>query len=496
MKEKQIDAALTEKILNNYNSGVYDDVKPLRVSSIPDIDGETILDLTKQEFSASFDRSVVEESLANINAPADLVELGEPHNNTLTFSWESLHRIGTRLYPFFSYGILNGGSATSYVDKKKNRSYSPVLFDMLFDIFESIEPMCEGNPKGITPGYINPDHTPGVDYLILKLRSLVLEARRYQHMFPDAEKEVPLFPLFQMTSPFTHEKVEKAFAFYQENPFLQDLIEETGIDATKPLTGIQPLLAAFSHSSEGDVKFIFTEAHGKKDEVLAIPGGHGQNFSALKECYQELYEKGKRFVSLGNVDNNGYTVNPVALALLALSGRQAGFEFSHKTQVDVKGGVLIYDQNNHLNCGDLGAAVSKEEIEKAESEGRPILFNCATAIFNLEYLVENIDYISEHLPMRFSDQEKDAGKYSQAEQITWEVIGLLDTMYIFAVNKYERFLAAKTLIENIISSGIALDNPEYPEELKEISRKLSSGLYNKLAGEYGLELTHGRWAKR
>ena len=106
----------------------------------------------------------------------------------------------------------------------------------------------------------------------------MLEARRYQQLFPHAEKEVPLFPLFQMTSPFTHEKVEKAFASYQENPFLQDLIEETGIDATKPLTGIQPLLAAFSHSSEGDVKFIFTEAHGKRTKCSLFRAAMGRTF--------------------------------------------------------------------------------------------------------------------------------------------------------------------------------------------------------------------------
>ena len=28
--------------------------------------------------------------------------------------------------------------------------------------------------------------------------------------------------------------------------------------------------------------------------------------------------------------------------------------------------------------------------------------------------------------MRFSDQNKDAGHYSQAEQVTWEVIALME----------------------------------------------------------------------
>ena len=38
----------------------------------------------------------------------------------------------------------------------------------------------------------------------------------------------------------------------------------------------------------------------------------------LKETWQLLYTKGIRFISLGNIDNLGYTLDPLELALLAL----------------------------------------------------------------------------------------------------------------------------------------------------------------------------------
>ncbi len=186
--------------------------------------------------------------------------------------------------------------------------------------------------------------------------------------------------------------------------------------------------------------------------MLLLPGGHGQNFSVLKNIYKKLLDAGKKFVYLGNVDNIGFNIDPAEAALLALTGSQAGFDFAMKTPVDVKGGILVTDTNGRLNCGDIGAAVSKDDVEEAEKQGKNILFNCATGLFNLEYLVKNIDHIIDNLPLRISDQEKETGKYSQAEQITWEVLSLLDNFLIFGVNKYSRFLASKLLVENMIIS--------------------------------------------
>jgi hypothetical protein len=101
--------------------------------------------------------------------------------------------------------------------------------------------------------------------------------------------------------------------------------------------------------------------------------------------------------------------------------------------------------------------------------------------------------------MRFSDQDKDAGLYSQGEQVTWEVIGLLDDILIFAINKYERFLAAKLLMENLMTSGTKINDPGYPsaedesKDLHSIAAKLNTGLEKKLKNTYGLKLVKGQW---
>ncbi len=99
--------------------------------------------------------------------------------------------------------------------------------------------------------------------------------------------------------------------------------------------------------------------------------------------------------------------------------------------------------------------------------------------------------------MRISDQEKEAGKYSQAEQITWEVISLLDNFLIFGVNKYRRFLASKLLIENIMISRPECcrtyfkNHPESP--LNSVSENLNRGLKHILSEEMNMEEKNGKW---
>jgi UDP-N-acetylglucosamine pyrophosphorylase len=217
----------------------------------------------------------------------------------------------------------------------------------------------------------------------------------------------------------------------------------------------------------------------------------------LRDIYKKLLKAGKKFVYLGNVDNIGFTITPVELAVLALSGRQATFDFSFKTPLDVKGGILIRERNGHLTCGDIGRAVSDEFVRKNEDAGIPILFNCATGLFNLEYLVENLDRIIENLPIRLSSQNKDIGQYSQAEQITWEVIGLLDSLIIFAVEKYERFIASKLLMDNMLASDLECCRSYLAEnedtDFVRAVRSVQKGLVWNLREQYGLELKNGRW---
>jgi UDP-N-acetylglucosamine pyrophosphorylase len=336
------------------------------------------------------------------------------------------------------------------------------------------------------------------------MRSLLILALQYELRAGDdaSKRPDPAAPLFQMTSVYNTEEIARTYDEYRDSPMLADLIDATGIDVTRAETGVQPLLAAYTHSEEGRPKRVFTRAFGREGETLPIPGGHGQNFQVLRDIYRGLYENGKYFAYIGNVDNLGFTVDPASVAYLALSGKEAAFDFSFRTSVDVKGGILVVDQNDRMNAADLGVAVGKDEVAEAESKGKRILFNCATGLFNLEYLAGAIDHIIENLPVRFSDQDKDAGKYSQAEQVTWEIIGMLDDFVVFGVDKYERFLAAKVLLETLMTSGIKLDDPAYPTDedptadLRGTAQKLHAGLERKLSTVYGMTRVGDRWVPK
>lgn len=496
MRDQKVDLRLTRKILDRYNQGAYDHIKPVIVSELPKVDGKTIIDVT-QELSLTLALETAQANLSRLGLELDLKQFATVTGSKVTFERKDLATLGVLLYPRLAYGILNGGSASSYFDRKKNEAFDPVLYRICYNESEILKKSAPEKSKGLAPAFINPDGTPGPSFIELKMRSLLIETLRYQ--WQTGSKTPALAPLYQMTSIHNNATILAAYGGYRFSPYLQPLIEATGTDITQALTGVQPMLAAFTHSKFGRPKKIFTDAYGKPNQILPMPGGHGQNFEILREIYQSLLNQGKRYIYLGNVDNLGYTVDPVSLALIALQRKQAGFEFSFRTVVDIKGGILIRDQYNCLNCADIGPAISPDEVLRAESLGTDILFNCATGLFDLEYLVANLDRIIDHLPVRISDQDKDAGMYSQAEQVTWEVISLLDDFLIFGVNKYERFLAAKLVLENLMASGIGLDHPDYPtsEEpktnLKAIALQLNQGLENRLATVYGMKKSGLRW---
>jgi hypothetical protein len=513
MREQGIDADLTLHILNAWNSGVCKTTPPLDVSELPVPDGETIIDMTDlagYKVPAEQARRVLAELLPGIRPE----EFSRPAaDGAYFFPRQSLQTLGRLLYPYVSFGVLNGGSATSYCDAKKNEALNEKLFRLLAGPFEESAAASRGRPKGITPACANPDGTPGYSFLELKLRLLLREALLWREaasrrpgaysssraspnaaFLPQAPGGLKaLAPFFQMTSVFTHREVAEALTAYRAGPLLAGLIAETGIDITQAETGVQPLIAAFTHSSAGEHKEIFTRAYGKENSVLGLPGGHGQNFLVLKDVYRRLREAGKRFVYLGNVDNQGFSPEPVSLAVLALSGRPAGFDFAFKTAVDTKGGILVRDARGRLTCADIGPAVSPGEVAEAEKAGRPILFNAATGLFDLDYLVSHNGEITRGIPLRWSDQDKDAGRYSQAEQVSWEVIALLDRPLIFGVNKFRRFLAAKLLLENLMTSGLGLASQEFPRELLALARALHEGFSENMRSAFGMRITDGRW---
>jgi UTP--glucose-1-phosphate uridylyltransferase len=499
MQAQHIDIELTLEILRRYNSGEIKDKKPIKVKGIPKVDGIRIIDMMKDiKYTTDYKKTLM--LFKKLNIPYDLSTIGEVRDKKITFDRHGLYELGLFLLPFTAYGILNGGSASSYIDHKKNRGFNSKLFALYEKEFEKFAQICKGKAKGITPAFLQPSGKPGPSFLELKIRAVLIKALRYELI---THLKSPVFlPMFQMTSVLTNNQVEHACKGYRTSPLLRDLIKETALKTIEIATGIQPLLAAYTNSKQGTQKQLFTQAYGRSDNILSMPGGHGQSFFVLKKIYQDLYTRGIRYVYLGNVDNLGFTPEPISLALFALSQKQAAFEFSFKTPVDVKGGILVIDQNGRFNMAEIGPAISFKEIEKAERGGKKILFNCAIGLFNLDYLVENIDLIIERLPVRFSDQEKDAGSYSQAEQITWEVIGLLDDVLIFAVDKFERFLAVKMLIEGLMTSGLKLEHINFPtnddpaRDLKRIAHRLNEGLIKKLNTVYGMKLTNNLWVPK
>jgi len=504
MEGKDIDVGLTSRILENYNAGKYDHIEPVEVKDIPRIDGEHVVDMTG-DVTLRLHSKTAESRLTGLLGPdRQAADFGRTEGDELVFGKAELEDLGTHLLPRVAYGVLNGGSATSYADYKKNAKLDENLLELLGEEFEHLAEISRGRSKGITPAFLQPDGTPGPSFLELKMRSLLILALQYKlRAGAEASKlPDPAAPLFQMTSVYNTEEIARVYEEYRRSPMLADLIEATGIDITRAETGVQPLLAAYTHSEEGRPKRIFARAYGQEGETLPIPGGHGQNFQVLRDIYKGLYENGTYFAYIGNVDNLGFTVDPASVAYLALSGKQAAFDFSFRTSVDVKGGILVVDQNDRMNAADLGVAVGKDEVAEAERRGKKILFNCATGLFNLEYLVGAIDHIIENLPVRFSDQDKDAGKYSQAEQVTWEIIGMLDDFVVFGVDKYERFLAAKVLLETLMTSGVKLDDPAYPTDedpvadLRGTARELHAGLERKLSTVYGMKREGKRWVPK
>lgn len=498
MQAKQIDVDLALSILGNYNRGAYDSVEPIRPQGIPGIDGKRVLDFTG-DVTVRLPAVQVRERLSDFATPLRPASQGRSDGDITEFDAAALHSLGTDLLPTVAYGVLNGGSATSYADTKKNRSFNEQLFRVVRPVFDELADQCRGRAKGLTPAFLNEDGSPGPSFLELKMRALLIAALQWQCLH-GADGAGPL--MFQMTSVSNNGEVADAYRRYRDSPILAPLAEATGLVVADVPTGVQPLICAYTHSKHGRPKQVFSNAHGQPNTALPLPGGHGQNFMVLRDVYRRLREEGRRFAYLGNVDNLGFTLNPIAVGYLAATGMPAGFEFSFRTAVDVKGGILVEDQHERLNCADIGPAISKEDVLQAEASGKPILFNCATGLFSLDYLDENLDRIVNELPVRFSDQEKDAGEYSQAEQVTWEVLGLIENPAIFGVDKYDRFLAAKLLVENLMTSGWKLNDPDYPtsdrpqHDLAATAGKLHTGLVQKLAHEYGMKNVGGRWVPK
>lgn len=486
MQAKKIDIEATLALLNTINATTNEGKPTIQFTGLPDIDGKVIVDC---KHSAYFDapEARAKEVLELVSLPESLAST--TNQGLRRFDKHALTRIGTALFAFTAYGVLNGGSATSYGDVKKNAGINAHVFNAIKPVFDTLAPLCKDKPKGITPAYLNPDGSPGESFLVCKMRILIEHARTYLSMFGKPPRE--LLPFFQMTSDGTFEALREAYARYEEHPWLKKGMAVTGTYPTRPRTAKQPLIAAFTHSSLGSPRSIFSEAFGKPNNPLALPGGHGQSFQVLKNIYQNLLDDGYRFAMLGNVDNMGYYPDPILIAVSALSGNDAMFEFTYRTPLDVKGGIVVTLPNGKITAIDIGQSIPLADVLELERQGKTVLANCGAGIFDLTVLTKKIDEIITALPIHLTDQDKDAGKYSQAEQTTWEVIGLLDKPGGLAVEKKQRFLAAKMLTETILGSWSDIE--KLPQEFRDTAQLMQEGIHNVLAGPCNLKLNNGRW---
>ncbi len=524
MESKNIDIALSLHVLQELNKSLAAGKKNPGIRSLPALHDKRIVHLANNGLAGADPLLFVEYGEAaarlarfGLQLPE---ELGEKHTigtkGCTAFSRRQLLAIGEALLPFAAYGVLNGGSATSYADEKKNQGFSPVTFEVVQDQFERLAPLCRGLPKGSAPAFVNPDGSPGPSFLELKMRHRLLAARaffdststdkfnessccrkhdRYVEIQSTNKRALDenFLPLYQMTSHATHEVLAADYRRAEKSDYIRPLAASLNMEPSRWESGIQPLICAYTHSSEGEPRRIFDRAFGGENSSLPLPGGHGQCFKVLKEVFSQLRNRGIRYACLGNVDNLGYTIDPVELAVIALTGSPAGFEFSRRSALDLKGGVLAEDENGRWTVADIGPAISFEELLVLEKQGGTSLFNCATGIFDLDYLVPRIDEIAIKLPLRTSDQDKDSGKYSQVEQVAWEVMGLLPDFTVFSVEKRQRFLAAKHLIDTILTSGLGLSDPRMPASIGKTASDLNQGLAQLLGTVYGLKLCGGRW---
>ena len=177
LQRADIDIDLTLQILTKWNAGAYSHYRPLQVAALPTIDNRTIIDRrSPQTLELTPDETECARAcFSDILGSKSIFEARNGSQSGMRFDTRALHRLGVALYPRVAYGVLNGGSATSYADRKKNSALDPALFGQVQPTFERLAELCRGRPKGLTPALVQPDGTPGPSFLELKMRNLLIE---------------------------------------------------------------------------------------------------------------------------------------------------------------------------------------------------------------------------------------------------------------------------------------------------------------------------------
>ncbi|EEF81962.1 UTP--glucose-1-phosphate uridylyltransferase [Borreliella valaisiana] len=487
----KIDKIFSEMILEKLNSGEIGINNFESIKYFPYDNHENIFNISDKILRFKLKKGLVENNLKKYFYDFSKF-LHSEEGDCYIFSSYDLENLGLILFPYLSFGILNGGSATSYFDLAKNKGVNEDLYIRYESKILEFKEKFGEFPKGITPAYINKDGSFGFSFLALKIRHLLMVAKRYESFYGKRVKP----SIFQMTSCKTDEFISK----FLDDLFVDDLIKSVNFCNFKKediFTAVQPLVYCYEKLNSSNYQYFTIKNNKNDNSILALPAGHGQNFKILKDIYLQLYESGKRFIYIGNVDNMGFTINFKALAVMALTDCSSGFEFSFKSNTDFKGGVLAVNSENRLTCVDIGGGISLEIIQEFENKGNKLLFNCATGLFNLEYLIKNIDEIIEKMPIRIIEQDKEVGKYISVEQITWEVLKLMKNPLILTVDRSKRFLPAKLFIDMLLNSNYLEDGYEYYCEKRVdnyyATKDLDCSLSALLLKDYGLLRGCYRW---
>ena len=122
------------------------------------------------------------QNIGRLGLDVEPTKIGRVEGDEIVFDRPALTRLGMELYPVTAYGVLNGGSSSSYADYKRNQDFNADLFAVYEPEFKRMAEICKGKAKGIVPAFLNPNGQPGPSFMELKMRALLLEALRYQRL--------------------------------------------------------------------------------------------------------------------------------------------------------------------------------------------------------------------------------------------------------------------------------------------------------------------------
>lgn len=240
-----IDKAASEALLRRLNRG---EASPASGESWESVqfDGRTVVD------SKSLEKLYIEprhrSNLASLLSSGHAETLLQSLAPAGFLDQAGLEALGLELLPLASFGILNGGAATSYVDISKNTAAYGDYFKTAEGLFKKLAGELAGKPKGLAPAFFNSDGSSGPSFLALKLHNLALLGDRYKNksilVKQGINLGVPLLPWVQMANaaglPYLSQGLGSGSFLVKENHPLAPALKE-------PLTGLQKLITAFTH---------------------------------------------------------------------------------------------------------------------------------------------------------------------------------------------------------------------------------------------------------